>query len=410
MHARNSISRHLLHHQPWNMEVLEYYLYKIFSRIADSLADIFLPVFLFTQLNFSIVQISLFFIIMQVFFMIFVPFAPKVVAYLGVKHTMALYLPFRILFFYGLTFLTPGFAENFWFIVLLLGIRSIPKAFRNTAETYFISKNILRKGHYGSSLSKIRIVMIFASLIAPLVGGTVVYFFGFNALFYSAMVFLAISTIPLFLTPDRSFNINFTIKNVWQFTEKLPKNLMLAECGRVFPDCVLWVLWPIFLIIIVKTTLNLGLLITASAIVAMLFSYYMGKVIDTDKSRSVLNIFVRLSTGTFFLRSLFANPLLIAIADIVNKIFDPILMIAYQKYLYRYVNSSKDFVEMLTARDLLAEGTYTVGTIAIFLIFSVLGYFGIPETNLYVFLGVFLVFGLFMLLMEKIADVYPETN
>ena len=148
------------------------------------------------------------------FFVFFVPFSSKVISKIGLKHTIALYLPFMPIFLFLLQKLNGSFLESLWLIILLLLIRNIPKAFNETADIIFVSKNILNKNHEGTSLAKLRIVIIVANLLAPLIGGAIAFFFGFNYLFNITALLFILAPIPLFLAKDKYFKFNMSAKDL----------------------------------------------------------------------------------------------------------------------------------------------------------------------------------------------------
>ena len=116
---------------------------------------------------------------------------------------------------------------------------------------------------------------------------------------------------------------------------------------------------------------------------------------------------MKISTGIFYLRTIFADPFLIAIGDIIDRIFQPVLMVPYERYLYKYLSSINDLIEVANAKVFITEFTYTLGTIMLAIIFYITSLYGISE-SLYVFLGIFFFFGLTILLMAKISQLENE--
>ena len=113
--------------------------------ISLSLLALFVPVYLYVDVGYSLFEVMLFWVFNQIIFTALVPFAGLMIKYLGVKHTMAISLPGMALFLYLLRYLKGDFWSEFWLIILLLLIRLLPKFAENSAETLFISKNILSK-------------------------------------------------------------------------------------------------------------------------------------------------------------------------------------------------------------------------------------------------------------------------
>lgn len=186
--------------------------------------------------------------------------------------------------------------------------------------------------------------------------------------------------------------------------KKLPKNLRLAEMGRWMPDAIMWLLWPLFIYIILRDLSHIGILFTVSGIIAIIISYYVGKMVDTSSSKKLLDKTVNVATGVFFLRSVFPNPALLMITDAVNRIVNPILMIPYEKYYFDYIKSIKNIVEASVATNFILEFYFTIGFIFFALYFGILEYLHISaDYSSFIFL--FVLFGFLILLMKNISKI-----
>ena len=413
MHTEN-FHESLLHnlaHKKWNQEVVEFYIYKVLREISFSLLSIFLPIFLYAELNYSIFEILLFFIINQVIFLIFVPFSGKIIEKIGVKHSIVLHLPAMALFTYSLRYLHGNFYSDIWIIILILIIKVIPKSSKTTAETIFVSKNILnQKGTEGKSLSYIKITLIIASLLSPLIGGLVTYLFGFEYFFNVAIVITLFATIPLLLTKDKYFKIKESPTDILKFTYKeIPKNFYLAEGGRWLVASIIWVIWPLFIFLVVKNTINMGAVVSISSFVAIIVSYYVGKIIDKKSPKKLLKKMTRIATSVFFLRTAFPHPVLIVITDSINKVINPVLMIPYQKYYYGYIKSIDNIVEISTASNFILELYFTISYIFLAIIFGFLEYFNVIP-GYWTFVIIFFIYGMFMLFMNRISNIDVVKN
>lgn len=402
MHHRDLHNHHF--HYTWNPEIVGFYIYKFFRQIAFSLLSVFVPIYLYSKLNYSIFEIMVFFLINQLFFILFIPFSGKVVQKIGVKHSIFLHLPAFAGFSYLLRFLSGNFVSDLWLIVIMLGVRSIPKAPYATAEMIFMSKHVLNtKGKEGKSLSYIKMLMIGTSLISPLFGGLISYYFGFDMFFNVAIAVLFLASLPLLITKDEYFKLDESPMKIMDFTfKKVPKEFKLGEFGKWFPMSALWVLWPLFMFIVVGNVSEVGLLVSASGILAMIVSFVVGRYIDKKSPKKLLSRMSKISTGVYFLRVLVPNPLVLMFTDALNKVINPLLMLPYNKYYYGYVKSKKNLLEMSIASNFVLEFFFSIGFfifVFYFGIFELLNY----EVNHIVFVSLFFAFGFARLLMEKIS-------
>ena len=396
----------LTHSHHWNPDIVEYYIFKVFRTIGFALLTLFVPVFLYAEVGYSIFEIMMFFIINQIYFMIFVPFSGKFVEKIGLKHSMIIQFPGFIAFTYGLQFLSGNFIQDLWIIFVILAFRAILKIPFGTAENMFIARNIAGKEQSsGKSLAVLKIVLIFAGLLAPLAGGIISYFWGFDSLFNFAIGIFILASIPLLFGKDQYYESDETVKETLIFTWKdMSKYFHLAEIGKQAPLSLLFIVWPIFIYIIVQNTMNLGILLSLSAGVAMTVSYFIGKFIDKHQPHALLRYGARISGFVFFLRGAFPSPILLAITDMLNNIITPVVDIPYDKKYFAYLNSFKNKNEAYTASVFVAETQATLNFIFLAAIFGVLELLHI-EPNYAIFLSIFVVYGLSFLLLENILRV-----
>ena len=390
----------------WNPEISEYYIYKVVREIAFSLISIFIPIFLYSELNYSIFQIILFFLINEFIFLIFIPFSGKIIEKIGIKHSMLIHIPGMIIYTYGLRFLSGDFIADLGLIVLLLIFRVAPKAPLTSAEQIFIAKNILNhKGHEGSSLARIKILLIITSLVSPLFGGAITYYFGFDMFFNFAIFFMGIAMIPLLLTKDQYFHSTQSSKDVLKYIFKtIPKNFHIAEGARWGIDSLMWIVWPIFLFLVVENTLDLGVLVSVSGVISIVASYYVGKKIDKKLTKEFLSKMTKVSTSLFFLRSVFPSQVLIVIFDSINRIVEPVLFLPYEKYFYKFFKSNKNILEIAIASNMICELYYFVSFIFLAIYFGTLEFLKI-EVGYLAFVVLFIIYGFLTLLLTKISEL-----
>jgi MFS family permease len=390
----------------WNPKIIQYYIYKFLRQIGVTLLTLFIPVFLFTEVGYSLFQISIFFTINQLYFVLFGAFSGKIIEKIGLKHALALHIPGFILFTYMVQFLSSNFMSDIWYILLILAVRSIPAASMVAADTLFIAKNIVHnKKSMGSSLSKVKSIMILATILTPFIGGVVTNIYGFQVLFIVAIVILFLSVIPLIITKDQYFKVNTPPQKIIDYTIKhLPKNFVLAEMGKWIPYSLIWLMWPIFIYIIVEDVYKVGAVISLSGILALLVSGYIGRRVDKKSSKGLLRKSINFSALIYFLRVVFPDPIIIMITDAANKIIEPLVSIPYQKYYFDFIRSNKNMIRVSVAGNLVLQAMFTIG----FVIFSI--YFGVLELmNIAVgyvqFLILFSLMGVLVIFMNKISNV-----
>ena len=398
------------HHHHWNMEIVEFYIFQTLFNIANSMVNLFLPIFLLTQVGgtgYPLWGVMLWFVILEFWCIVANPFSGKIVEYLGPKHAMFFSLPFMAFYYYALRFLTGDFWIDCWFIFLILGIRCIPRMGYNTALDIFMAHHVLKKKkNAGKMLALLRIIMVLAAVSAPLIGGFVAFFFSFDVVFNVGIALVVLSGIPLLLTPDEHFKLKYKPQDVFSFAlHKVPHPYVMAETGRVFSDVLMWIVWPLFLYFIVQNTADLGVLVSASAFISMIVAYFVGKKVDAGKPEKLIKRGVPVGGGAFLFRALSSNPVTICVVDAIHKIVEPVYRIPYDRFAYKLVRHSGDQIEMANVKQFISEWFYFICTVFLFII--VLFY---PEPSKELFVSLFVIFSFIMLLMTKITKLKFESS
>ena len=390
----------------WNPEVIEYYFYKVFRNIAFALISLFIPIFLYAEVWYSIFEIMLFFLINEFLFLSAIPFLWKIIEKIWIKHSILIHLPWMIIFTYWMRFLTWDFSADLLLIVLLLFCRVVPKSTMWSAEQIFIAKNILNnKWHDGSWLAKIKIMLIITTLVSPLIGWLVTYFLWFEMFFNISIGFMILALIPLLLTKDQYFHTDKTPTDIIKYVFKnVPKNFHIAEWSRWSIDSLVWIIWPLFLYIVVESTLNLGIITSISAIISIIVSYYVWKKIDISGSKKLLKNMTKLYALIFFLRSIFPNQIILIIFDTINKILEPVMMLPYEKYYYKFIKSNKNILEITIASLFIMELYYFISLLFLVIYFWILEIYNIEITYMS-FIFLFLSYGSLTLFMTKISKL-----
>ncbi|MBI4159104.1 MFS transporter [Candidatus Woesearchaeota archaeon] len=263
-------------------ELSELYFAVILKSLALSLVGVFIPIYMYKELEFSIDKIIYFFLIWSVLFAAFTPFVAKLSSRFGLKHMIVASVPFDILFL-GLLVLLKNNDINYVYPAIVYAL---------SGTLFWTGFNIefakfSNKERRGRELGSLYSLLILSGIIGPFVGGLILTYLGFTVLFYIFSVLLFVSAIPLLMTPDNHEKTKFSFKRVFHKTY-FKDTLIFAGLGTRIMTVTLF--WPLFIYTILKGYIGIGVLITASSLIIALFSFYIGKLADTKKRKNLLRI------------------------------------------------------------------------------------------------------------------------
>ncbi|MFH1376272.1 MAG: MFS transporter [Candidatus Woesearchaeota archaeon] len=250
--------------------------------LAVSMLAIFIPIYFFKDLNYSIQNILYFYIIVFLTIAIFSPLAGKLISRIGFKHNILLSTFFFIIAFLLLNLLKIQNSQDlFYFIPIIFGIGN---------ALYWNSFHIdlakySKKGYRGEQIAAWQVLAGISAIIGPLVAGLILKFYSFNVLFIVGSFIFLISVIPLFFSKDQHIKFKFSYKYILK-KEHFKEGLTFAVTG--IKQVVLTILWPFFIYLIVLDYLKFGSVMTAINILALITYGTIGKLSDIKKSEILL--------------------------------------------------------------------------------------------------------------------------
>jgi len=401
----NADFHHLFHlHFNMDKEITEVSLFQFFANLGRNVIMLALPFFLYREVGYEIWQICAFFFFWQLGFTLTIPFVGAFISRFGLKHSMLLRSFGTATFWVGLSFLLKG---NFWHDMTVLIPLFLLNGFCKSASeigydiflTYYMNR-----GSNGKTIAWIQMAIMAAVVVAPLAGGMIMKSLGFNWVVYTAALFYIISGVILLLTPDKKFNVSYTPTGLLHDAfKKTDKTLFVAEFGRVFFDAVLWVVWPIFLLLILTNVTAIGMIVAASSALSMVATFIIGKRIDKfGVSVRSFRFGTYRSTLLNFLRGMIWDPVVLAVIDSLHKINMGTLKVPYTMQIFKWLHK-RDTFERAHIRWMIAENIYMVAI----LIFSLLFYFFANDFRL-VFTSIFAIGSLTMLLTQAVGKFKEE--
>ncbi len=202
------------HHFWWKLlpgkEINQIYLSVALRSFALSLISLFVPMYLYSELGYSLQETLAFYIIFSVVLAIVSPFAAKFASKYGLKHSILLSVPFQVFYFYLLYQLKSINVP----LALIASLEGFAIAFFWMGMHLEFSK-ISHKKHRGEEVGKRQAAMVLATLAGPLAGGAMIKYFGFSIVFIIASIILLSSAAFLFLSKERHAKFKFSVRSLW---------------------------------------------------------------------------------------------------------------------------------------------------------------------------------------------------
>ncbi len=263
-----------------NKEMNLFYISAGITAFAESLMTLFVPIY-FYKLGFSVSLILFYYFLAATAVIIFAFPAAKIISRIGVKKAILLSTPFAIVYYLGLRQI-PAIHLFFYILPFLL---SFSRVVYNTSFHLYFAVNS-QPQQRGRELSLLRGAMAIGSVLGPLLGGIISAFWGFFTLYSLGAVILILAAVPLFFAGEKKNILSFMMTDLWKNIATKNYGNFLSFSSYAIETTIDVVLWPIFLTIILLTTVKTGFVVALSLFLSLMVFYVIGKVTDSyDKTK-----------------------------------------------------------------------------------------------------------------------------
>lgn len=273
------------HHFQWwhffpSKEIHQVYLSMALRSLAISLISIFVPMYLYSELGYTLSETLGFFIFFAVIMAVATPFAAKFASQYGLKHSILLSVPFQVAFFFGLhqlkTIPIPlyviatleGLAVSFYWMGMHLEF-----------------KRVSHRKHRGEEVGKRQAIATLATLFGPVIGGALIKFVSFGVVFLLASVLLAFSALFLFASKEKHVPYRFSVKSLFDKRHWRDASYFTFRGVWVIAHAVLW---PLFMFAVLKDYFSLGIIGTIAGLSTTILLLTFGKLSDKKISKRKL--------------------------------------------------------------------------------------------------------------------------
>ncbi len=254
-----------------------YFSVGIFS-FATSIIEIFIPLYLLIDKNFSLASVVLFYVAVQLGRIVFLPVSAYLSSYFGAKKIISIAFILSAIF-YALLQKIDYSSVVFYSCALFFGAFF---AFLWIPYLVHISK-ISPNGIRGKIIGKINIFTALARAFGPVFGGIIISIYGFEYGF-ALVILLMIPAIYLLLsTPERSKirKINFKLISIRKIYPDL-----IANGFYNFQNFLNFLVWPAYIFLIVPYYNQIGFIQTVSLLISIVAFQLAGSWTDRfDRKR-----------------------------------------------------------------------------------------------------------------------------
>lgn len=293
------------HHYHWwrffaGKEITQIYISIALRALAVSLISIFVPMYLYSELGYSLAETLGFYMLYAVVLAVSSPFTAKFACRFGLKHSVLLSVPMYI----GYFFLLHQLDKYPIPLPLIAALMSLGMSFF-WMGMHLEFKKVSHRKHRGEEVGKRQAIAILATLLGPLAGGALIKFVNFQAVFLLASGILLLSALFLFASKERHVPYHFSVKSLWD--KKYWRSAAFFTYRGMFA-ITNGVVWPLFIFMSLGDYLYLGILGSFAAIVMAVLLVFTGKISDSKlRKKTLIKWVVPFESLSWVIRGFFAT-------------------------------------------------------------------------------------------------------
>lgn len=366
---------HLLHHQialhhprftnTLKQEINGIYLVHSIRGFTFSLFGIFIPIYLLS-LEFNLGLVLAFFGARQLSAAIFSLFAVGPIANkYGLKHTMLLSMPLAFVYLVALALLKFAPSSGLMLVIAFAG--------GIQASLYWMPLHSLfarctKTGQRSSQVGKLLSLQHIASLSAPLLGGLISVFFGFETLFGISLLLLLIPVWLLLKTAEIKPHVNYSFKRGIALLKKYRRHYFHTWI-EIVGNTAESIIWPVFTFLVIADKFSVGIVGTLMGMGTVVFTLLVGKTANRHNRKTYLKAAAAMLALVWIGKYFASTKTMIYLLSTFAGFFVIMFSIPHSAETYELAKKEKNTDEFIIFRNIpLVLGEVFILTLAFFAI------------------------------------------
>jgi hypothetical protein len=364
--------QHLVEHDRHHLhffgrrELNSLYLTAALVSFAEGLSAIFVPIYLWER-GYPLWQILFFYFLFSLAFVVFTFLCLPLLRRISDKTMMLAALPFSVLYFWGLDYLT--LAPMLFYILPL--VRAFDVMLFNVGYNLDFAGSADKKfvGEEVGARFALSGLMQFA---APFVGGILIALFGFGETFLFVGFVLMLAVVPLLHFPRRNRSPHLSGRRILGFLRNRSlRPFNLSGAGYATEKIAGLIIWPLIIFISVGGIEQFGAVMAFGVLVSALVAYGVGFLSDVGKRQRVITVTAIISAALWLVRPFAFRPVVAVGNHMLASVSFGALNVAWSSQYYKIARAVKHPEVFIVSREVL----YNASRVIFLGVLMILAYF-----------------------------------
>lgn len=336
---------------------------RIFTHAGLSVMGVFLPTFIYLEYGGSLQVVVWAFIAGFGLHFLLTPLSARLIRSLGMKKMMIIALvPFLVLALTALALWE--YAPTAMLVTYML-------AWAVYRSLYWVPYHVevagfLDSEHRGRQVSIFTNLLAIVSVIAPVLGGLIIHWFGFSWIFIGGIVLVVLAALPLLRMEETHEEYSYGyLESFKRLFARDNRELLYAYAGDGAQTLVAGVFWPIFIFLILDGNFAaVGAISSLVVLATIVLASVAGELVDKISRTQVILISTIIYTTGWFLKSFATTALHILLFDAYHSAGRAVNRVAFDVGSYSHLADNGHYVDEYTA---FKEMALNLGRIAMLL-------------------------------------------
>lgn len=349
----------------------------IIDQIGSGLIGLFLPIFLWEKFG-SLNAVLLYYLVIYGAYILLVVAGAKMMSVLGQKLSMILSVPFKVVFYGCLYYLSLNYPALSLAILMIAACELHMMLFWIPYHTDFAK--FTNKKSRGRVIGFLSALSGLVSVFIPIFAGWVIFRYNFSVLYLIALVLIATSVLPLFLVKPTNEKFTFSFGETWKrlFSKKY-RRLFGCYFADGVESLVGAIIWPIFIFQLLDGNfLAVGAVSSLVILFTIVIQLLMGSFTDRFNKRKLMHLgSVFYALGWFF-KIFVGTGFQIFIVSAYHNFAAIVLRTPFDALIYEKAADAGHYVDELSV---LREIALNLGrVICLLVLFLLVNFIGLPAT------------------------------
>lgn len=185
----------------------------------------------------------------------------------------------------------------------------------------------------GSNVGKLFAFPQLAAILAPLAGGAIVIYGGFNVLILTAGAFYVLSTIPLLLIPELEKSVSFRVSKFAELFKRYPRYVLIEFVENIREEME-DIIWPIFVFLTFRNIFSIGIIGSLASMGSFFFMLFLGRYSDKIEKKIFIKLGAIIMMGLWIARYYAMDEITFYVLTVLASFFGALILIPFNAFTY----------------------------------------------------------------------------